>query len=237
MQKSRRLRRIFFASISLGILAIGAWALWRYHGPAPEREIFQGLFYGCETLPDSAESGGLVHWVRADLNSPGVGLYITPIDPDAKSQGWEYKLRYVSTSVSDEHLAAAVNGTLFSSDSTLIRLPGDLAKSIETAVADHAVNHVHEHTYLFWWDENLIAHQEGTKPPRPAVLASAKWGIGGQQPILMPDYISKSFSTDDARSSPPTRKKNGCGSPASIKLPINSPQKKCRKWGENCDCG
>jgi len=137
-----------------------------------------------------------MHWIRADLNVPGVSLYVTPLDPDAKMHGREYRLRHVSTAVGEDHLAAAVNGTLFASDSNFIRLPGDFAISNETVVADHVVNHIHAHTYLFWWDDNLIAHQEGTKPPGASVLARAKWGIGGQEPVLQPDHSSPGMGAD-----------------------------------------
>lgn len=179
-KKRSRFGRVILGLLAITALAGSAWALWRHHGPAPEREIFQGITYGCEKLPDTPQSGGLFHWACADLNVAGVSLYITPMDEDARSHGFEYKLRHVSTAVSDAHLAAAVNGTLFSSDSHFIRLPGDLATSIETVVADHVENHLHIHTYLMWWDDQMTAHLETRKPPAPAVLAKAKWGIGGE---------------------------------------------------------
>jgi hypothetical protein len=195
-RRLRTIRRAILFTLACSLLMGGAWAFWRYHGPAPEREIFRGITYGCERMPDTAESGGLFHWIRADLNVPGVSLYVTPLNPDAQANGWEYKLRHVSTAVSDEHLAAAVNGTLFDSDSSFIRLPGDYARSIETAVADHQVNHVHKHTYLLWWDDDNVGHLEPTKPPSESVLSRAKWGIGGQQPVLLPGSIPTGEAAD-----------------------------------------
>jgi hypothetical protein len=165
-------------------LGIGGRLLWEYHPPAAPVEIYQGITYGCERVPTTDESAGLVHWVRADLKVPGVQIYITPMDPGARSQGFEYKLKYTSTAVADEHLAAAVNGTLFGSDSGYIRLPGDDAFSNETAVADHVVNHVDKDCYLLWWDDNLLAHLETTKPPTEPDLHHARWGIAGQQATL-----------------------------------------------------
>jgi len=108
---------------------------------------------------------------------PGVSLYTTPLDPAAQAQGFEYKLQHTSTFVSQSGLAAAVNGTLFSSASELIRLPGDLAISSETVVSNHVVNHVDPNTYLLWWDDQNNAHLE-QKPPGEAVLAKARWAIG-----------------------------------------------------------
>jgi hypothetical protein len=176
--------------IAVFCVSIAGYFLWQYHGPADPVEIYRGITYACERLSDTPESGGLMHWVRADLKVPGVQLYITPLDPGAKARGWEYRLKYTSTAVADEHLAAAVNGTLFASDSTWIRLSGDDARSNETIVADHVVNHVHLHTYLLWWDDDLLAHLESTKPPSAQVLTKAKWGIGGQQALLMDGVVS-----------------------------------------------
>ena len=80
-----------------------------------------------------------------------------------------------------EHLAVAINGTLFTSNSGWWpRMSGDLANGVETVVADHVVSHVWEHTYLLWFDEQLTPHLRPSKPPTAAELAMAKWGIGGQ---------------------------------------------------------
>ena len=195
-QKLKVIRRaVLFTLIAMTVVG-GLWGTWRYHGPAPEKEIFQGVYYGCERVADTPQSGGLMHWIRADLNVPGVSLYVTPLDLEAEAKGFEYKLRHVSTAVIDDHLAAAVNGTLFFSDSTLIRLPGDLAISNETVVADHVMNHIHKHSYLMWWDDNMMAHQQRTKPPTPAVIAKTKWGISGQQPILYYGALSGNLDPD-----------------------------------------
>jgi hypothetical protein len=192
--KNKFLIGLSFIALVAAITA-GGWTVWRYHGPMPETPIYTGLVYGCEPLPDTPESGGLVHWVRADLNAPGVSIYVTPKDADATSQGCEYKLSHTSAQVADAHLAAAVNGTLFDSKSWYIRLPGDLATSNETVIADHVVNHIHAHSYLMWWDANKVAHLETTKPPGTAALASAVWGISGQTTTLVDGKVSQFAGT------------------------------------------
>jgi hypothetical protein len=188
--RPRRVLRVGSRLCAAAAVVIAACLAYRYHGPAPAIEIYRGITYGCDRLPDTADGGGLVHWVRADLSVPGVHLYVTPIDPEARAGGWEYRLRHVSTTVADERLAAAVNGTLFDSDSRLARLPGDLARSSETVVADGVPNHVDPNTYLLWWDRAGVAHQEMAKPPSPAVLAAAKWGIGGQENVVVDGRVA-----------------------------------------------
>ena len=180
--KSTR-RRVVRAALLLLVVAaagVGGWLGYRYHGPCPPVEVYRGITYGCDRLPDTDQGGGLVHWARADLTVPGVRLYATPVDPAATAAGWEYRLRNVSNTVAGERLAAAVNGALFASDSSIVRLTGDHARSIETVVADGVPNHVDPNTYLLWWDGAGVSHMEPTKPPSPAVLAAARWGIGGQ---------------------------------------------------------
>jgi hypothetical protein len=123
----------------------------------------------------------LIHWVRIDLAAPGIELYVTPLDPAAVAQGWQYRLRRIGEVVGRERLAVVINGTLFTSNSGWRpRMSGDLANAVETVVADHVVSHVWEHTYLIWFDDQLTPYAAPSKPPKAAELAMAKWGIGGQ---------------------------------------------------------
>ena len=184
-------------------VGVDGWFAYRYHGPAAPVEIYRGITYGCDRLAETDQGGGLVHWVRADLTVPGVRLYVTPLlDPAAHAVGWEYRLRHVSTAVADDRLAAAVNGTLFTSDSHVIRLSGDLARSIETTVADGVADHVDPNSYLLWWDDAAVAHVEMTKPPSPVVLARARWAVGGQFVLVHDGHVSEWVGpggTTDAR--------------------------------------
>jgi hypothetical protein len=189
-KSSRRRLRWVLGVLLLAALLAGGYAAWRYHGPCDSIEIYRGVTYSCLRLPSGNESGGLVHLIRADLNAPGVELYVTPLDANAISHGWQYRLQYVSTVVRDQHLATGVNGTLFDADSGWVHRRGDLARSLETVVADHVTSHVGAETYLLWWDDDRIAHLETTKPPSAAVLAKARWAIGGQQAVLVNGVVN-----------------------------------------------
>jgi len=149
---------------------------------APEpRAIFQGVTYGCERLERTEQGHGLLHWVRIDLQAPGIELYVTPLDPSAIAHGAQYRLRWIGDVARSENLAVAINGALFSSTPNWRpQLAGDLAKGIETVVSDHVASHLWEHTYLLWFDDQLNPRLRPTKPPKPEDLRAAKWGIGGQ---------------------------------------------------------
>jgi len=164
----------------LAVLVAGVF-FWNARGPHAPTEIFTGVIYGCERLVPTEEGSGLLHWARIDLTAPGIELYVTPLDPAAVRQGWQYRLRWIRGVVANERLAVATNGMMFTSNSIWpLRLPGDLAKGVETAVAEHVVSHIWEHTYLLWFDDDLTPHLKPSKPPTPAELARARWGIGGQ---------------------------------------------------------
>jgi hypothetical protein len=79
-----------------------------------------------------------------------------------------------------EHLAVAINGTLFSSKSGWwARKTGDLANAVNPVVADHIISHVWLDTYLLWFDDQLTPHL-GPNKTTEAELAMAKWGIAGE---------------------------------------------------------
>jgi hypothetical protein len=169
-----------------GIMALGALMAAgsayrdRRHLSGPT-EIFEGITYGCKRLDTTEEGSGLVHWMSIDLATPGIELYVTPLDPVAVAQGWQYRLRRVGDVVDKEKLAVAVNGALFGSDSGWWpRMAGDLAKSVEPVVADHVVSHLWEHGYLLGFDDELTPYLSGSGPPTADELARAKWGIGAQ---------------------------------------------------------
>jgi hypothetical protein len=173
-----------YAKIALAIaLALFVCADSFYSGrctPGP-RAVFLGITYGCELLEHSEEGHGILHWVRVELNAPGIELYVTPLDSSALAGGFQYRLRWIDDVLRKEGLAVAINGALFTSEPRWRPgLPGDFAKGVETVVSNHVTSHIWEHTYLLWFDDALNAYLRPFKPPRPEDLRNAKWGIGGQ---------------------------------------------------------
>lgn len=176
---ARRLLVVFVA----GLCAWAAYRTWARRGPTPPTDIFRGIVYGCERLDETAEGSGLVHWVRVDLAAPGIDLYVTPVDPGAKAQGYEYRLDWASAVARREGLAVVVNGAMFSSDSGVLPAPGDLARGVETVVADGQPDHFHQYSYLLWFDDRLAPRLEN-KPPPDDALRRARWGIGSELAVL-----------------------------------------------------
>jgi hypothetical protein len=136
-------------------------------------------------LEATDEGSGSVYWVRVDLKAPGIKLYVTPLDGPAVAAGWQYRLRRIRDVVNGAQLAVAVNGTLFDSDAGWrprwsLRMTGDFARTATTVVANHVVTQGFLNTNLLWFDAQLHPHVPFAKPLKPADLAEAKWGLGGQ---------------------------------------------------------
>ena len=195
------------ALLTLGIVALipGApvvtGSLCDSPGDQAGTEIFKGVTYGCERLKSTDEGSGFLHWTRIDLTAPGIELSVTSLDPEAVSNGWQYRLRRVTDVLDEQDLAVAINASLFTrSANWRPALSGDFAKGVETVVANHVVSHVWEHTYLLWFDDELTPHLRGSKPPTPTELISAKWGVGGQGVWLWDGQVwSGSDRNPDAR--------------------------------------
>jgi len=192
--KGRGWPSLLVVVVLLGALTWSLFAGWDRRKPQAPTEIFAGITYGCAPLEAKDEGSGLVHWVRIDLSAPGIELYVTPLDPSALAEGWQYRLRRTRDVVESEHLAVAINGTMFTSNSGWMRMAGDLAKSVETVVADHKVSHIWEDTYLLWFDDGLTPYLRSSKPPTMADLALAKLGIGGQGVALREGKVSPGSS-------------------------------------------
>jgi hypothetical protein len=155
--------------------------------PVPPTEIYHGVTYGCERLEANDQGSGLMHWVRVDLNAPGIELYVTALDPQAVDRGWQYRLQRTATVVNREQLAVAINATYFSSDSRWIAMTGDFARSMEATIADYVVSHIPEYTYLLCFDDHLAPCLETARPPNESVLRRSRWGLGGRGAVPLRD--------------------------------------------------
>lgn len=160
--------------------------------PVPPTEVFRGVTYECVSLDNSDHAATLAHIVRVDLTAPGIELYISPFNRTSSEPGHEYFLNYVWWVQQQEELSVAINGPLFVIDHAWLPIPGRPAASLDTVVVNHDVSHVHEHSYLLWFNDGLQPRLEKTKPPGELPLRQAKWGIGGQGVVISDGKVSPS---------------------------------------------
>jgi len=189
----------FAAFVVLGAFLHGDF--WEQGHPRQPVKIFAGVTYGCERLAVTQEGGGLVHWVRIDLTTPGIELYVTPLDPAAVARGWQYRLRPIEDVVEREHLAVAVNGTYFTTASgSWPRFSGDLARSMQTLISDHAITYGPWGASLLWFDAELAPHVLRWDSAAEPVLTQAKWAVGAHMLQLHNGQVLEGDdSTADAR--------------------------------------
>jgi hypothetical protein len=185
--------------------------LWEQGHPEQPVKIFAGVTYGCERLAVTQEGGGLVHWVRVDLATPGIELYVTPLDPTAVARGWQYRLRPLEEVLQREHLAVGINATYFTTASgSWLRFSDDLARGLQTLISDHVIAHGLWGNSLLWFDAELVPHVLRSSSAAEAVVAQAKWAVGGHALQLHNGQVlGDSDFTADARTAigiDPTRK-------------------------------
>jgi hypothetical protein len=187
IDRLRRWRRQIAAGAAL---AAGASVLDLHYSlpkPAPPAEIYRGVVYSCEEMPETSESGGLAHTVRADLGAPGIQLYFTPSEAPGVPV---YRLERTFKAAWRENLAVAVNGALFE-DRCKWMVPSDKCAGLETVISDHKVSHIDPNSYLLWFEDDLTPHLETEKPPPAHALLAAKWGIGGEGVTLHGGAVSE----------------------------------------------
>jgi len=162
----RCLKRLVLALLAAGLL-----------------EIFKGVFLTVEQLPFGEHGGGRCMIVEVHWDTPGVRLahreFSWPFasgDPQAP----HYKLTVADWSLFKYGPAVLVNTTRYHPDGLLDSLPGRPVRSLETLVVDGKVSHVHDHSYLMFWDAGGRAAMLERKPPDPASLEAAVLGIGLQ---------------------------------------------------------
>lgn len=119
-----------------------------------------------------------MHLVRVDLTAPGIGLYLPPLDPEAVSRGYQYRLADAASVLRREDLAVVINGDYFGAESGLYYRSGDLANGVQTVIADGQASHVDPSRYMLWFERDFSPHVETAEPPDSSVLRRAHRGIG-----------------------------------------------------------
>lgn len=183
--------RWIVAIVLMSGLGLGVWGWSSYRGPTAPIEIYQGILYSCERLPEDRGNGGLLYCIEVDLSVPGIELYTTPMDSQAVAQGWDYRLKYARDVARSERLAVVIDGTLFSSDSSVILRPGDRADAVEKVVSDHVPNHSgFSYCKMLGFDDHLVPFINDHMPPNQEDIRKARWGIGSQMQILSNGQVS-----------------------------------------------
>lgn len=178
-------RFVFFALGAILLVSASLLFLNSFFKPNPQNqsEIYRGVFLSVEDLSNSAEGKGKLMIVEVHWDTPGVKFENRPFDysPSANDTiGFHHKLKFADFALKQTGAAILMNTTLFYPDSRLRSFPGTPIRSLETLVVDGVASHVHEHSYLLYWDAAKDVHMSLAKPPSPEILSNAILGIGLQ---------------------------------------------------------
>ena len=180
MKFARWLKRLSLAAILMALAGTALYYLTR-PAPMPRTEIYRGVYLTVESLPDSPHGNGRIMIVEVHWDTPGVTLRNRPYSfaPFGPSSP-HYRLANADWALWREEARVLVNTTGYEPSDWWRSLPGMPVRSHETIVVDGVPSHLHQHTYLMYWDEDLEAHQLLRKPPDAESLAQAQLALGIQ---------------------------------------------------------
>ncbi len=181
-----RWRRIFFGLFSILVLiGLAGFFLHLAYRPVTQSrtEIYKGVFMTVDELPKSSEGSGKVLIVEVHWDTPGVRIANRPFDYRFSPENPispHYDLEFADMALRRTQAAILMNTCIFQPDAILKSLPGRPVRALDTVVVDGRVSHVHEHSYLLYWDELMNAHILQNKPPDEESLNNAVIGLGLQ---------------------------------------------------------
>jgi len=171
--------------ISALILGAGCAALyWILLPDLIERtEIYKGVFLKVEDIKNSDGESSRVMMVEIHWDTHGVSIanrdFSYPVDSDDPEQP-HYKLSYADFALIKEQASVLVNTTIYDPNQKWRFMPGLPVRTNETIVQNGISSHIHEHSYLLYWDRDMNAHMVHHKPPDKENLEAAWVGIGLQ---------------------------------------------------------
>lgn len=181
-----RWRRIFLGLVTaVAVCLITGIFLHLTYKPVTQSrtEIFKGVFLTVEELPKSSQGSGKVMIVEVHWDTPGIRIANRPFDyqfgPDNPITP-HYDLEFADLALRRNHAAVLMNTCIFQPDAILKSLPGRSVRAVDTIVTEGRVSHIHEHSYLLYWDRLMNAHMVPNKPPDAESLENAYMGLGMQ---------------------------------------------------------
>lgn len=176
------LKGVFLSGLGVIVIVAALYGTVRCLTPAASirQEIAPGVFYQAfET--DSPHARGAIMVVEVHWETPGVNVELRPFTDRALDQGRHYTLTFADWVVARRgDMIAFINGTRYTPADYRNTYPGNEVSTVESVVIDGVFSHLHENSYLLWWDSEGNATFETTKPPSEKAQGLARMGIGVQ---------------------------------------------------------
>jgi hypothetical protein len=182
VQPRRRKPRLFLRVLLVGIGMVLVLLLVRWllvPGAMERKEIAPGVFLEVHHFNQPGTAEGAVMVAEIHWDTPGVEIVIRPFDESLSPEA-HYRLASPSWLTFIDDYLVLLNGTRFGPGDWYKNYPGSPVYTHETSIVKGEWSHVHEHSYLLWWDRDGGAHFDQTKPPTEESRANAYNGIGFQ---------------------------------------------------------
>jgi hypothetical protein len=162
-----------------GIPLAAGLALYLVLPPRPQPIDWTPVYRGIEMRCEESAAGRLMA-LRVNLDEPTLELMMRPPDPGAVARGGHYFLAFAVLERWRHGLAVLMNTTMYEPHEKWRSYPGQTVRAVDTVVINGAATHIHPHSYLLWLAQDRTPHMETEKPPPPASVRAAAWGIGLQ---------------------------------------------------------
>jgi hypothetical protein len=199
--KPRRKLRLFLRLLLVGIGMVLVLFLLRWllvPGAMERKEIAPGVFLEVHHFNQPGTAEGAVMVAEIHWDTPEVEIVMRPFDDELFSEGKHYRLVSPSWEVFRKDYLLLMNGTLFGPDNWDDNYPGKPVKTNESVVVEGVWSHLHEHSYMLWWDKEGNGHFEQTKPPSAECIEKAWSGIGVQGLVIADGQVRESVLGADA---------------------------------------
>jgi hypothetical protein len=144
------------------------------------REISPGVFLEVHRFDQPGTAEGVAMVAEIHWDHPEVEIIIRPFDEDLLPDDKHYRLTVASWEVLRQDFLLLMNGTLHDPSKWCDNYPGASVRPNESVVVDGKWSHIHEHSYMLWWDRDGNAYFEHTKPPPAECRENAWMGVGLQ---------------------------------------------------------
>jgi hypothetical protein len=181
-----RWRRIIFGLIALiALCGLAGFFLHMAYRPVTlsRTEIYKGVFLTVDELPKSIHGNGKIMIVEVHWDTPGIRIANRPFDYQFSPENPispHYDLEFADLGIRRLDAEVLVNTAIYMPGELYNAWPGRPVRTLETLVVNGRLSHVHEHSYLLFWDEQGNVHLQNTKPPNEESLSLAVTGIGLQ---------------------------------------------------------
>jgi hypothetical protein len=135
--------------------------------------VFKGVEMRCDEV---RPRGPRMVAVRVALDEPAVEIVLRPADA---GEG-RYRLTLAGFERWRRGFQVLMNTALYHPAEKWKSVPGRVVRAVDTVVMNGRAEHYWEHSYLLWVGLDGTPHMETAKPPPPASIRAARWGIGVQ---------------------------------------------------------